>query len=49
MQLYTAFAYAGPALIPRLKRELIAALRAGGFARMQDAVGKDAARLAEYG
>ena len=31
VQLYTAFAYAGPALIPRLKRELAAALRAGRF------------------
>jgi dihydroorotate dehydrogenase len=47
VQLYTAFAYAGPALIPRLKRELAAALRAGGFSRVQDAVGKDAPRLAE--
>jgi dihydroorotate dehydrogenase len=49
VQLYTGFAYAGPALIPRLKRELAAALHAGGFACVQDAVGKDAARLAEYG
>src|SRR4029077_10204715 len=49
VQLYTAFAYAGPALIPRLKRELVAALRAGGFARVQDAVGKDAERLAQCG
>jgi len=49
VQVYTAFAYAGPALIPRLKRELVAALSAGGFARVQDAVGKDAQRLAEYG
>jgi dihydroorotate dehydrogenase len=48
VQLYTALAYAGPALIPRLKRELAAALRAGGFACVQDAVGKDAARLADY-
>jgi dihydroorotate dehydrogenase len=48
VQLYTAFAYAGPALIPRLKQELAAALRAGGFACVQDAVGKDAQRLAEY-
>jgi dihydroorotate dehydrogenase len=49
IQLYTALAYDGPALIPRLKRELAAALRAGGFASVQDAVGKDAQRLAEYG
>ncbi len=49
VQLYTAFAYAGPALIPRLKRELADALRAGGFASVRDAVGKDARRLAEWG
>jgi dihydroorotate dehydrogenase len=48
VQLYTAFAYAGPALIPRINRELAAALRARGFARVQDAVGKDAPRLAEW-
>jgi dihydroorotate dehydrogenase len=47
VQLYTAFAYAGPALIPRLKRELGAALRAGGFSTVRDAVGSDAQRLAE--
>lgn len=42
VQLYTAFAYAGPALIPRLKAELAAELRAGGFARAMDAVGTGA-------
>jgi dihydroorotate dehydrogenase len=47
VQLYTGFAYAGPALIPRLKRELAAGLRSAGFARVQDAVGKDAERLAQ--
>ncbi len=47
VQVYTAFTYAGPALIPRLKRELAAAVRAGGFENVQDAVGKDAQRLAE--
>jgi dihydroorotate dehydrogenase len=47
VQIYTAFAYAGPALLPRLKRELAAALHAGGFARVQDAVGKHAERLAQ--
>ncbi len=47
VQLYTAFAYAGPALIPRLKRDLAAALRAGGFESVRDAVGNDARRLAE--
>ncbi len=39
VQLYTAFAYAGPALVPRLKRELLIALRAEGFAQVRDAVG----------
>ena len=48
VQLYTAFAYAGPALIPRLKRELLASMRTFGFAHVRDAVGKDAERLAEY-
>lgn len=47
VQLYTAFAYAGPALIPRLKHELAAAMRASGMARLRDAVGSDAPRLAE--
>jgi dihydroorotate dehydrogenase len=41
VQLYTAFAYGGPALIPRLKRELLAELKAEGFARVGDAVGVD--------
>jgi len=47
VQLYTAFAYSGPALIPRLKRELAEALRAAGFSTLQSAVGSDAKRLAE--
>ncbi len=39
VQLYTAFAYEGPAIVPRIKAELAAALRAGGFASVQAAVG----------
>jgi len=46
VQLYTAFAAAGPVLLPRLKRELAIALRAGGFARIQEAIGTDATHLA---
>ena len=49
VQLYTGFAYGGPALIPRLKRELAAALRDAGFGSVGQAVGSDAQRLAEYG
>jgi dihydroorotate dehydrogenase len=49
VQLYTSFAYAGPALIPRIKRQLLASMQTLGFTRVQDAVGKDAERLAEYG
>ena len=45
VQLYTAFAFAGPALIPRIKRELAAGLRRAGFARIQDAIGTGAASL----
>lgn len=45
VQLYTAFAYNGPALIRRIKRELAAALRDAGFARIQGAIGSDAAHL----
>ncbi len=47
VQLYTSFAYAGPALVPRLKRELATALRAADFASIKDAVGSEAERLAE--
>jgi len=39
VQLYTEFAFAGPALIPRLKRELLAALQREGFTDVAEAVG----------
>ena len=39
VQLYTAFAYDGPALIGRLKRELLEAMAAEGFQTAQQAVG----------
>ena len=42
VQLYTEFIYAGPALIPRLKRELLEALANKGFERVADAIGTDA-------
>ena len=43
VQLYTAFGYEGPALIPRINRELAALLRQDGFATVADAVGADLA------
>ncbi len=46
VQLYTAFAYHGPALIPRLKAELLTALRADRFETIQQAVGSRAQSLA---
>jgi len=49
VQLYTGFAYGGPALIPRLKRELATALREAGFASIQDAVGTASRNLSGYG
>ncbi len=42
VQLYSAFAYAGPALIPRIKRDLAALLKRGGYKSVADAVGVDA-------
>jgi len=42
VQLYTAFAYRGPALIPAIKAELTALLKRDGFSRLADAVGVDA-------
>ncbi len=41
VQLYSAFAYQGPALIARIKSELAAALAAEGFATVADAIGAD--------
>lgn len=49
VQLYTGFAYAGPALIPRLKRELVDGLRESGFRRVADAVGTAARHLSGQG
>jgi len=47
VQVMTGFAYLGPAMIPRMKRELAAALKKGGYRRVQDAVGAEAEKLAE--
>jgi dihydroorotate dehydrogenase len=46
VQVYTGFAYHGPALVPRIRRELALALRAAGFERIDDAVGTGAQTLA---
>jgi dihydroorotate dehydrogenase len=43
VQLYAAFAYGGPALIPRIKRELAALLRRDGVRSVGDIVGADIA------
>jgi dihydroorotate dehydrogenase len=42
VQLYTALIYQGPALIGRIKTELLAHLRADGYSSIADAVGVDA-------
>jgi dihydroorotate dehydrogenase len=42
VQLYTAFAYAGPALLPRIKQELLDALRQHGFTSVSEARGTGA-------
>ena len=41
VQMYTAFAYEGPALVPRMKEELAACLARDGFESVEDAVGAD--------
>ena len=41
VQVYSEFAYAGPALLPRLKRELLAGLAARAIPTVADAVGHD--------
>ncbi|CAN0919853.1 Dihydroorotate dehydrogenase (quinone), mitochondrial [Linum grandiflorum] len=41
VQLYTAFAYAGPALIPQIKAELAECLERDGFKSVVEAVGAD--------
>jgi dihydroorotate dehydrogenase len=47
VQLYSSFAFHGPALVPKLKTELLAALRDARFASVQDAIGTRAGELAE--
>ncbi len=42
VQLYTALAYRGPSLIPRIKREILDLLASDGFANISQAVGADA-------
>jgi hypothetical protein len=41
VELYSAFAYEGPALVPRVKRELAACLARDGFPSVAAAVGAD--------
>jgi len=41
VQIYTEFTYAGPAVVPRLRRELLVAMDQQGFANIGDAVGVD--------
>lgn len=41
VELYTAFAYEGPALIPRMKRELAECLKRDGFDSIAEAVGAE--------
>jgi dihydroorotate dehydrogenase len=41
VQLYTAFALQGPALLPRLERELLQELDRQGFPNARSAIGAD--------
>ncbi|KAG8235327.1 hypothetical protein J437_LFUL003610 [Ladona fulva] len=42
LQVYTSFAFMGPPLVSRLKKDLEELLRADGFQSISEAVGKDA-------
>jgi dihydroorotate dehydrogenase len=44
LQLYTALVYGGPKLVATILIELAALLRAGGFSRLEDAVGSSAGK-----
>ncbi len=46
VQVYTSFAYHGPALIPRLKQGLAALLAQANVSRLHDIIGKDAEQSA---
>lgn len=46
VQLYTGLVFAGPALIPRLKRELATALRQAGVSELGQAIGVEARHFA---
>ncbi|KAG9146307.1 hypothetical protein Leryth_008004 [Lithospermum erythrorhizon] len=41
IQLYTAFAYGGPALIPKMKAELVQCLERDGYKSISEAIGAD--------
>ncbi|XP_013602904.1 dihydroorotate dehydrogenase (quinone), mitochondrial-like isoform X2 [Brassica napus] len=41
VQLYTGFAYGGPALIPQIKEEVVCCLERDGFKSIQEAIGAD--------
>ncbi len=47
VQLYSSFALHGPALIPRIKAELMIAMRSAGYDVAQAAIGKRAQELSE--
>ncbi len=47
LQVYSAFVYEGAALLPRLRAELLAAMRAAGYGTLAEATGADAARIAQ--
>jgi dihydroorotate dehydrogenase len=49
VQLYTALVYQGPALVARIKRDLLACLRADGFNTISEAVGSGAAATGRFG
>ena len=48
VQLYTALAYDGPPLVPKIKRELAELLKADGYKSVKDAVGADTKKKSSW-
>ena len=45
VELYTAFSYAGPSIVPNIKKELAQCLATDGFASVKDAIGADHTKI----
>jgi len=47
VELYTAFSYAGPSIVPNIKKELAHCLATDGFSSVKDAIGADHSNMSQ--